>query len=470
MSGSRWLEVLVITAAAPVLGSLIAPGDAYLLRAPFPWVALAPLLVALQHGLWAGLISALLLSGGAIWYVMALATVPAATLGSWSLGCVLLAVIAGQLRDTARARSRDIEQRSEELRDRLERSERTRHLIQLSHAKLVERIAASRSSLVAAIEGGQRRMSDARSMHELGQVLLDVLASQGNLHAASVYIVGSEPTTLVTQPVASLGGTGASSARHPLVVRARQSGRLAAIVDAGDPEPRDRSVLAAVPLITSARRVVGVVAVHQMPFMAFQAEHLQQLFVLAGHLADMLFDRWSALHETPVAVLPAAADGGNAPPVVQATVIEPAATQRTWRGMPAVHPQLAADVESAAPRSQKAAAGTQSTASRAEEVVMETRVTAATPPLAKTQSTVSAAEDPVSETVPIPSRQTSGRACTPPPSPDPNRIAAVIRSAVRSSKATVKGVAIGRLKPTAAGSALRARVRAIAQTRSESSR
>ena len=495
MSGSRWLEVLVITAAAPVVGSLVAPGDAYLLRAPFPWLVLAPLLVALQHGLWAGLCSSALLSSGALWYVMAVAAVPATTLASWSMGSVLVAIIAGQLRDSARARSQNLEQRSEELQDRLERSERSRHLIQLSHAKLVERVAASRSSLVAAIEGAQRRMSDAHSMHELGKVLLDALASQGNLHAASAYITGRDHKFLVTQPVASFGASGASSARHPLVVRAFETGRLAAIAPASDKNPRDRSVLAAVPLITSARKVVGVVAVHEMPFMAFQTEHLQQLFVLAGHLADMLFDRWSALHDAPLAVvpaeLPAAESGASLRQVTEEHMRNRTPTQRTWRGMPAVQLE---------PLTENILSAEQPEPAVAEEPSMKLTVTPGIvlpPPARPKPATVEAplpapepargdatgtfvkgeavavpveeqpAEEPVSDTVLIATPR-SERISTLPPPPDPNRIAALIRGAVR--KAPVKGVAIGAIKPKSVSRALRERVRAIAQTRTESSR
>ncbi|HKU40668.1 MAG TPA: GAF domain-containing protein [Polyangiales bacterium] len=563
----RWLEVVVITAAAPVIGSLVAPSDAYLLKAPFPWLVLAPLLVALQHGMWGGLASAVLLSAGALWYVMALGSVGVTTLASWSIGNVLVAIIAGQLRDSARARSQSLEQRGEELQDRLERSERTRHLIQLSHAKLAERVAASRSSLAGAIDGAQRRMADARSMHELGQALLEVLAAQGNLHAASLYIAGREPNQLVPQPVATFGNSGPSSAHHPLVERAFESGKLAAIVDTGDRSLRDRSVLVAVPLITSARRIVGVVAVHQLPFMAFQAEHLQQVFVLAGHLTDMLFDRWAQLHAQPreasAVVVRAAPESVHE----HEQVHEHHSTQRTWRGMPAVRPELEAAEEVTAPvfaqpsstveaepvavpelvatpivvrefspvpeakqstlRQFAAVTATQSEPEvRVEE--QRTRFTvppitlppkrsgaarvttpapvaepaiaepapastidaqststaqlaeAATEPSVERAETVAAAneepatvdasqptsaEDPVSATQPI---ETKPRRSTPPP--DPNRIAAVIRKAVRAPK-KVKGTPIGAIKPVSAGGAqLRERVRAIAQARSGSSR
>jgi hypothetical protein len=293
-----WVEVVVITAAAPVLGSLADPSDPYLLHSPFPWLLLAPLAVALQHGLWGGLVSSALLSGAAAFQTMSDGALPA-EFASWSIGCALVALIAGQIRDTVRGRAQQLAERADSLQDRLERSERTRHLIQLSHAKLEERVTASRSSLAGALEDAERRMAAAQSMQELGQVVLDVLATQGHLHSASLYIAARAHGILVSEPVASFGGTGESSARHPLVGRAFDSGKLAAVVEAVEAARNDTSVLAAIPLITSRRRTVGVVAVHHMPFMVFHADHLNQVFMLAGQLTDMLFDRWSALREDP---------------------------------------------------------------------------------------------------------------------------------------------------------------------------
>jgi len=83
------------------------------------------------------------------------------------------------------------------------------------------------------------------------------------------------------------------------VVRAFQTGKLAAIVD-GLPAARHATqVLAAVPLITARRRIVGVVAVHQLPFRMFHEDQLNQVVALAGHLADLLFDRWTVVHSAP---------------------------------------------------------------------------------------------------------------------------------------------------------------------------
>jgi hypothetical protein len=92
--------------------------------------------------------------------------------------------------------------------------------------------------------------------------------------------------------VSSLGSSPASSTLHPLVLRAFKTQKLTAVTDpAAAISGNDSAVLAAVPVVTSGGHVVGVVAIHQMSFMAFQTEQLRQLLVIVGQLGDMMHDR-----------------------------------------------------------------------------------------------------------------------------------------------------------------------------------
>lgn len=293
-------EVMLITAAAPVIGLFVNPADPYLLHGPFPWLMLAPLALALSHGLWAGLTSMALLSGLAGWEALSAGTVTA-SFARWSIGCGLTVLIAGQIRDWVRERRDKLATRADHLQDQLGQSERSRPSVQRSHAKLEARVISNRPSLAAASDGAERRIAGGHSIHELGQILLDVLATQGHLHAASLYVADCDHGLLLSEPVASFGGTSASSSQHPLVVRAFTTGKLASVVDGLEVARNDTSVLVAVPLITARRRTVGVVAVEQMPFMMFHADQLDQVLALAGHLADLLFDRWG---EVPGAAVP----------------------------------------------------------------------------------------------------------------------------------------------------------------------
>jgi hypothetical protein len=87
-----------------------------------------------------------------------------------------------------------------------------------------------------------------------------------------------------------LGGEAAPKSTHALVTAAWLTRRLQAVTG-GPEEDDDGSVLAAVPLLAPSGRVLGVVAVHEMPFMAFQSENLKCLALLTARLADLIEQR-----------------------------------------------------------------------------------------------------------------------------------------------------------------------------------
>jgi len=55
---------------------------------------------------------------------------------------------------------------------------------------------------------------------------------------------------------------------------------------AGEEEGRESA-----PVITASGHLVGVVAIHQMPFRQFQAEQLRSLLMIVGQLGAMMNDR-----------------------------------------------------------------------------------------------------------------------------------------------------------------------------------
>lgn len=176
------------------------------------------------------------------------------------------------------------------LSERVERAERAGRLLKLSHDRLEERLAATRWSLGGSMGDAQRKMIALCSRRELGEAMLDVLASQAMVQAASLYWAGSGQ--LLPLAVASLGAPGHAGSLHPLVVRAWKTRRLVAVRDMSEAiSGDDGAVLAAAPVITSSGHLVGVVAVHQMPFMAFQSEQLRSLLMIVGQLGDMMNDR-----------------------------------------------------------------------------------------------------------------------------------------------------------------------------------
>jgi hypothetical protein len=294
LQGRRWLETVVITFLGALLARAASSADPLLLRAAFPWLVLVPLLCAAQHGMLPGLVSSVLLGGLALDHAVRARELTAPVL-TWCAGCAIVAAIAGQFQDAAQRRRASTSQSVQRWSQQLQRAHRAHHLLALSHAKLEERLQAARWSLAGSLGSASRRMADLTTPAELAQVLLDVLANQGMVQAASLYRVDARGG-LSESALATLGGATGSDGKHPLVAQAVASGQLVAIAD---PEvwsrTLDRAVIAAVPLISAAQRVVGVVAIHQMPFIAFQPQHLRSLLVLASHVSDSMEDRLAQL-------------------------------------------------------------------------------------------------------------------------------------------------------------------------------
>lgn len=307
------LETLVLSVGAPLAGMSLRPSDPLWLEAPLPWLMLVPLLCGGQYGVVHGVASSVILSALAFAHGSQVASLSWQLLFHWSVGCLIVGALAGQFRDVGERRRAALRHQVLQLTEAVQRAQRNAHTFKLSHARLEERLAASRWSLAGSLEAAGRRMLELSSRRALGEVLLEVLASQAMVQSASLFWGGS--SALLPAPIASLGSTRSASHLHPLVLRAWKTRRLTAV---GDPTSasigNESDVLAAVPLLTSTGHIVGVVAIHQLPFMAFQSDQLRNLLMIAGQLADSMNDRLRELGQagavklTPSTLPPPAAE------------------------------------------------------------------------------------------------------------------------------------------------------------------
>jgi hypothetical protein len=295
-----WLETLTISLLGPAVGLLWCPADPFFVHTVVPWLIVTPLLCGAQYGALHGLVSTALLSVLAFGHALGVSHWDS-SLGTWGVGCMIVGALSGQFRDVAERRRASLIAQVRQMSEQLERAQRSAHLLKLSHARLEERLAAGRWSLAGALDAAARRIQVLSQPRKIGEVLLEVLATQSSVLAASLF--GARGLCLQHGVIASLGDAIAIGHDHPLVERAWRTRRLAAVVDpVAHGQPGDLTVLAAVPLLTSSGRCVGVVAIHNMPFMAFQAEQLRNLFVIAGQLSDLMHARLLELEQTqPVA-------------------------------------------------------------------------------------------------------------------------------------------------------------------------
>jgi hypothetical protein len=301
----RWREVLTVTLVPALVALFVVPDDPLLIQGNFPWLVLVPLLVGVQHGaLAATLSSGLLLGvGGLQLFVSKPETLHAAlpTLAAFGGGCVAVGVIAGYHHDRVQAQLSRLSLQAVDTARRLARLSRAHAVVKLSHRRLEERLAAGSWSLVSAFDEARRELGRATSLSAVAEVVLNVLSNHAMVQSATLLGVVSVDRRggVELRPSASIGNPPATDLRHPLVQRALSTGRLVALdAETSDANvEREQTVLAVAPLVSASGKVLGLVLIHELPFMAFQAESLKGLAALTALLADMLEDH-SLAHQT----------------------------------------------------------------------------------------------------------------------------------------------------------------------------
>ena len=326
-----WREVLALTLIVPLGIVCVAPNDPLLLGATFPWLALLPLLLGAQHGALAGALStALLVSIGVLHAELRGSALPS-SLVAFGGGCLAIGVLAGFFRDRAQARLISLEQQSAGSARKLAALSRVHAVLELSHRRLEERLAARSWSIASAFRDAQRALAGGASLSTVGDVVLGVLSNHAFVQSATLVsaTLGKggryelRPSTrfdVHAQNGHAPNGHAHVDLEHRLVKRAIESGRLV-VLDAENADlEAGESIVAVAPLRSVSGRLLGLVLVHEMPFMAFQAENLENLAALTALLADVLEERFldAVAEGDPARAAPAAGaqavpPGGEAP-------------------------------------------------------------------------------------------------------------------------------------------------------------
>jgi polysaccharide biosynthesis protein PelD len=296
-----WLEILAITVVIPLGISWINPDDPFLVRGPFPWLALLSLLVGAQHGALGAAVHSSLLFATACAYDAQVGFLDVAALGAWGGGCLATGVIAGYFRDRVEGRLTHLSRQARDRAQHLARLSRAHAVLKVSHQKLEERLSAQGWSLESAVEDTRQELAASASLPALCQSILNILSNHAMVQAATLFTVvsgGADRRPCDLAVAAKLGHPPAVDAAHRLIARALETGRLVALDAESTELGSDESVLVAVPLLAASGRAIGVVVVHEMPFMAFQATNLKALAALCAHLADVLAARLHPRAET----------------------------------------------------------------------------------------------------------------------------------------------------------------------------
>lgn len=282
----KWLETLVITAALLLLGYFFNRSDPFFVRADFPWVWFAPLLIALRYGIAPGMFSV------SIIFLLCLVMQRQGLLAgvfptNFMLGGVLIALVCGQFSTMWNTRLRRSDSLSRHASERFEQLSRAYFMVRLSHDRLEQNLISRPVTLrdamfdlreILAQHGGQLDK-------ETGSALISILVHYCSLESAALFLVDSHGR-INGQPVAQCG-KGADYLADDLLLRsAIESGNTA--YQSANHLKQDESspYLVAAPLNTSSGVLRGMLLVSEMPFLALHRETLQILGVLLAYASD----------------------------------------------------------------------------------------------------------------------------------------------------------------------------------------
>lgn len=282
-----WAETVIITLLAVLISRYAAPEDPFQIKSQFPWPWLAPVLIALRYGVLAGTASAaILFIAWASWVPDGLsAEIPKL----YFLGGLLTTMICGEYSGIWRTRLRRMSELNSYLEDRVERITKRLYLLRLSHDRLEQELLSRPVTLRDALTELRRRIAGKTGEGEMpgAQAFVEFLAQYCQIEVAAIYAVTQSGDKITLGACKGrLGEAPALRADDPLYLHARDSGRLTHVqTSALDQDlPTDQLVVA--PMITSGRRMVGVLAVSHMPFFALNEDTLQMMQVLLSAYAD----------------------------------------------------------------------------------------------------------------------------------------------------------------------------------------
>lgn len=291
ISPYRWLETVVITAVFPVLGWLYRPEDPFFLSGDFPWITLAPLVVAMRYGFGHAFASALSLVLAILvsWRLQLLPMEGFPT--NEAIGLLLISMVAGEFSDMWTRRLRRLHVVNEYRRERLDEFTRAYHLLKISHDRLEQQVVGSPQTLRGALMQLRHNLiesgSETTDLVSLSDLITGIFSTYGWIRVAALHRVRRD-RDIVSPPMATIGDAPEVDPKSPMIQKALESRQLVTISKDDESKPRELSdPLVAVPLQDVEGRLWAVFIVCEMPFIAFHEQHLRILAVLAGHMADL---------------------------------------------------------------------------------------------------------------------------------------------------------------------------------------
>jgi polysaccharide biosynthesis protein PelD len=285
------LETGVVTIGTVVVGYWLRPEDPFFTSSNFSWSALGPLLMGLRYGFAHGFGCAL----GIIVLLVAAwrrQIIPIAEFPSqFAVGLLVTGMLAGEFADVWIRRVRRQSVMSNFRRLRLDEFARAYHVLKVSHDALEQKVAGGTQNLREALQTLRRQLLAAkqpdRPLLGIESSILTLFSHYGWVQTAALFSVDAKGK-VEGKPVATMGKAEKISSADPLVNQSLERRALCSVRPEMSPAERGTELLAAIPFADARGRMWAVLAVREMLFVAFHADNLKLLAVLAGHVGDIL--------------------------------------------------------------------------------------------------------------------------------------------------------------------------------------
>lgn len=295
-SQTAWLETVVLTVILVAIGYGINAADPFYLHHQFPWLILAPLLIALRYGFLFGMSSTVLLiflfTSGKYFNWVPISDFPVEMV----VGLLLVTMIAAEFHDIGQQKLQPLQYKYQQLQLRMNDFSRIYHILKASHSQLEQQTANYTKSLRTSLLDIENQVlilakDDGTPLSGMAEHILDILSAYGSIQTASIYAV-SEDKKLILSPLACLGNPPSLWPTNPLVTAALNTGNVTSIQTYN--ERIDQEILVVIPLVDIFQKIWGVVIINEMSMFAMQENTLDLFALLGGHIGDLIRRRTEA--------------------------------------------------------------------------------------------------------------------------------------------------------------------------------
>lgn len=278
-----WIESLVITVLFIVVSRLVH--SSLSLDSNFPWIWFAPVLIALQYGIWPTMLSLALIGGDFYYQQPNLLSQQSVQL--YLLGGFLLTLVCLLFQGRWFKRIKRSEALSQYLQQRIQEVGTDYQTVLFAYHQLEHSYIAKPVSVRTALSELRKHFTHANSTSTQAEVFsrfLNVLVVQCSLEVAGIYAVHQGQVSVT--PLASIGEIPRPNTQDYLIRECLQTNMMAHINPKEMTHGDYTQYVVAAPCLDQEGNVYAVLVVAEMPFLSLNDDNLQTMQVLIQYFME----------------------------------------------------------------------------------------------------------------------------------------------------------------------------------------